>query len=49
VATAALAHRGAMNNYWKYLVDGALIVLIVALLWTGMRRWTNNRNDDRPD
>jgi hypothetical protein len=23
---------GAMNNYWKYLLDGALVVLIFVLL-----------------
>ena len=40
---------GAMNNYLKYLLDGALVVLIIGLVWTGMRRWTNNRNNDRPD
>jgi hypothetical protein len=37
-----------MNDYLKYLLDGALVVLIIALVWTGMRSWTN-RNDDRPD
>src|SRR6516162_4046274 len=49
VATAALAHRGAMNNYWKYLLDGALVVLIIVLIWKSVRSWTHNRNDDRPD
>jgi hypothetical protein len=49
VATAALAHRGAMNNYWKYLLDGALVVLIIVLIWTSVRGRTNNRIDDRPD
>jgi hypothetical protein len=48
VATAALA-LGAMNNYWKYLLDGGLVVLIIVLIWTGVRSWTNNRNDERPD
>jgi len=48
VATAALAHRGVMNNYLKYLLDGALVVLIIGLVWTGLRSWMNNRND-RPD
>jgi len=38
-----------MNNYWKYLLDGALVVLIIGFVWTGVRCWTNNRNDDRPD
>jgi hypothetical protein len=48
VATAALVHRAAMNDYLKYLLDGALVVLIIALVWTGVRSWTHNRNDDRP-
>jgi hypothetical protein len=38
-----------MNNYWKYLLDAGLIVLIIALIWTSVRGWVNNRNGDRPD
>jgi hypothetical protein len=38
-----------MNNYWKYLLDGALVVLIVVLIWTSVRSSTTNRDDDRPD
>jgi hypothetical protein len=38
-----------MNNYLKYLLDGALVILIIALVWTGVRSWTTNRNDDRAD
>jgi hypothetical protein len=38
-----------MNNYWKYLLDAGLVVLIVVLLWTGVRTWTNNRNNNGPD
>jgi hypothetical protein len=49
VATAALALWGAMSNYLKYLLDGALVVLIIGLVWTGARRWMNNRDDDRAD
>jgi hypothetical protein len=48
VATAALA-LGAMNNHWKYLLDAGLVVLIIALIWTGTRSYLNNRNGDRPD
>jgi hypothetical protein len=33
----------------KYLLDGSLVVLIIVLVWTGVRRWLNNRNGDRPD
>jgi hypothetical protein len=38
-----------MNNYLKYLLDGALVVLIIALVWTGVRSWTHNHKDDWPD
>jgi hypothetical protein len=38
-----------MSSGWKYLLDAVLVVLVIALLWTGVRSWTNNRNDDRPD
>jgi len=38
-----------MNHSLKYLLDGALVVLIISLVWTGMRSWTNNRHDDRGD
>jgi len=38
-----------MNNYLKYLLDGALVVLIIVLIWTGVRSWTDNRNDHPPD
>ena len=38
-----------MNNYWKYLLDGALVILIIALVRMGVRSWTTNRNDDRAD
>jgi hypothetical protein len=37
-----------MKNYWKYLLDGGLVVLIIVLIWTGARRWMNNRNNDSP-
>jgi hypothetical protein len=37
-----------MNNYLKYLLDGALVVLIIGLVWTGVRSWTNDRNGDGP-
>jgi len=37
-----------MSSTWKYLLDGVLVVLIIALVWTGVRSWTNNRNN-RPD
>jgi hypothetical protein len=38
-----------MSSTGKYLLDAELVVLIIALVWTGMRSWTNNRNDDRPE
>jgi hypothetical protein len=38
-----------MNNNWKYLLDGGLVVLIVVLIWTGVRSWTSHRDDDRPE
>ena len=49
-AVAALAGRGArgMSDNWKYLLDAVLVVLIVALVWTGLRGWMQRRNDDRP-
>jgi hypothetical protein len=34
------------NNSGSF--DGALVVLIIGLVWTGVRSWTNC-NDDRPD
>jgi hypothetical protein len=37
-----------MSSTWKYLLDGVLVVLIIALVWTGVRSWTSNRNN-RPD
>jgi hypothetical protein len=33
---------------WKYLLDAVLVVLIIALVWRGLRNRLNNRNDDRP-
>jgi hypothetical protein len=38
-----------MSGTEKYLLDTGLVVVIVVLVWTGVRSWTNNRNDDRPD
>jgi uncharacterized protein with GYD domain len=56
-AKAAKAYRPP-GKHWSHHVqdlrnnsgsfDGALVVLIVGLVWTGVRSWTN-RNDDRPD
>jgi hypothetical protein len=37
-----------MGSNWKYLLDAVLVVLIIALLWSGLRTRLNNRNDDRP-
>jgi hypothetical protein len=34
-----------MNSYAKFLLDGALVVLIIILVWTGVRYWINNRNN----
>jgi hypothetical protein len=33
---------------WKYLLDAVLVVLIIALVWSGLRTRLKNRNDDRP-
>ena len=30
---------------WKHLLDAVLVVLIIALVWSGFTR-LNNRNDD---
>jgi hypothetical protein len=38
-----------MSNNWKYLLDGGLAVLAIGLIWTGLRSWLNNRNNDRRD
>jgi hypothetical protein len=35
VGKAALAHRAAMNNNWKYFLDGALVILIIGFVMTG--------------
>jgi hypothetical protein len=37
-----------MSSTGKYFLDAGLVILIIALVWTGVRSWTNNRNN-RPD
>jgi hypothetical protein len=37
-----------MSDNSKYLLDAVLVVLIIALVWTGLRSWMQRRNDDRP-
>jgi hypothetical protein len=37
-----------MSDNWKYLLDAVLVVLIIALVWTGLRGWMQRRSDDRP-
>ena len=48
-ANGTISAPGTMNSYSKYLLDVGLVVLIIALIRTGVRSRTNNRNDDRPD
>jgi hypothetical protein len=48
---AALARCGdaGVSFYEKILLDSVLVVLIIALVWTGLRSWMQQRNgDDRP-
>jgi len=37
-----------MSGNGKFLLDAALVGLVIVLVWSGLRRWLNNRNGDRP-
>jgi hypothetical protein len=36
-----------MNAEEKYLLDGALVVLIIVLVWMGLRRNPQDERDER--
>ena len=48
-AAEALARRGdaKLNIYEKVLLDTVLVLLIIALVWTGLRSWMQHRDNDQ--